>query len=77
MITVEVLNNDVVAALKRLKKKLGRDGLFRERQRHIAYEGRGARRRRKDLEALKRNRKVAANALKSTNRPATREEGVR
>jgi small subunit ribosomal protein S21 len=56
---VFVRDNNVDQALKVLKKKLQREGLFRELKRRRAYEKPSERRARKASEAVRRTRKLA------------------
>lgn len=55
---VYVRDNDVNAALRILKKKLQRDGTFREMKRRRAYEKPSERRAREKGEAVRRYRKA-------------------
>lgn len=56
---VIVRDNNVDQALKVLKKKLQREGLFREMKRRRAYEKPSEKRARKAGEAVRRARKLA------------------
>ncbi|MEC9367301.1 MAG: 30S ribosomal protein S21 [Pseudomonadota bacterium] len=56
---VFVRDNNVDQALRVLKKKLQREGLFRELKRRKAYEKPSERRARKAGEAVRRARKAA------------------
>ena len=56
---VFVRDNDVDQALRILKKKLQRDGLFREIKRRKAYEKPSERKAREKTEAIRRGRKAA------------------
>src|SRR5215831_17774956 len=56
---VFVLDNNVEQALRILKKKLQRDGLFREIRRRKAYEKPSERKAREKVEAIRRVRKAA------------------
>ena len=56
---VFVRNNDVDKALRILKKKLQREGLFREMKAKRAYEKPSEKRAREKGEAIRRNRKAA------------------
>lgn len=56
---VLVRDNNVDQALKVLKKKLQREGLFREMKRRRAYEKPSERRAREKAEAVRRTRKAA------------------
>lgn len=54
---IKVSNNDVNYALKKLKRKLQQDGMFRELRNRRSYEKPNVRRRRKTQEAQRRLRK--------------------
>ena len=56
---VFVRDNNVDQALRILKKKLQRDGLFREIRRRKAYEKPSERKAREKREAIRRGRKAA------------------
>ena len=56
---VTVRDNNVDQALRALKKKLQREGLFREMKRRRAYEKPSEKRARKASEAVRRARKLA------------------
>ena len=56
---VLVRDNNVDQALKALKRKLQREGLFRELKRRRSYEKPSERRARKASEAVRRARKLA------------------
>ena len=56
---VQVRDNNVDQALRVLKKKLQREGLFREIKRRRAYEKPSERRAREKSEAIRRGRKAA------------------
>jgi small subunit ribosomal protein S21 len=55
---VFVRDNDINAALRVLKKKMQREGVFREMKRRRAYEKPSERRAREAAEAARRHRKV-------------------
>jgi small subunit ribosomal protein S21 len=55
---VFVRDNDVNAALRVLKKKMQREGIFREMKLRRAYEKPSERRAREKAEAVRRQRKV-------------------
>lgn len=59
IIQVFVRDNNVDQALKLLKRKLQREGLFRELRRRRAYEKPSERRARRASEAIRRSRKLA------------------
>jgi small subunit ribosomal protein S21 len=56
---VLVRDNNVDQALKALKKKMQREGLFREMKLHNHYEKPSERRAREKAEAIRRARKLA------------------
>jgi small subunit ribosomal protein S21 len=56
---VFVRDNNVDQALKVLKKKMQREGIFREMRQHGAYEKPSERRNREKAEAIRRARKLA------------------
>ena len=56
---VFVRDNNVDHALRVLKKKLQRDGLFREIKRRKAYEKASERKAREKVEGIRRGRKAA------------------
>lgn len=58
-IQVFVRDNNVDQALKLLKRKLQREGVFRELRRRRAYEKPSERRAREASEAIRRQRKLA------------------
>ncbi len=60
---VSVRDNDVDQALRALKKKMQREGIFREMKRRRAYEKPSERRTRKKAEAVRRARKLERKRL--------------
>ena len=60
---VSVRDNNVDQALKVLKKKMQREGTFREMKRRRHYEKPSEKRQRKKAEAVRRARKVARKQL--------------
>jgi small subunit ribosomal protein S21 len=56
---VLVRDNNVDQALKALKKKMQREGSFREMKRHVHYEKPSEKRARQKAEAVRRARKLA------------------
>lgn len=54
---IKVNNNDINHAVKKLKRKLQQDGMFRELKNRRHYEKPSVRRRRKAMEAERRLRK--------------------
>ena len=59
MVNVEVRGNDVNQALRRLKKTLNREGVFREMKMRRHYEKPTEKRQRKKREAVRRALKAA------------------
>ena len=60
---VFVRENDVDQALRALKKKMQREGIFREMKRRRAYEKPSERRTRQKAEAIRRARKLERKRL--------------
>jgi small subunit ribosomal protein S21 len=60
---VFVRDNDVNGALRVLKKKMQREGVFREMKRRRAYEKPSERRVRERAEAVRRHRKMLRKRL--------------
>jgi len=56
---VLVRDNNIEQALKVLKKRMQREGVFREMKQHRAYEKPSERRVREQAEAVRRHRKAA------------------
>jgi small subunit ribosomal protein S21 len=56
---VVVRDNNVEQALRALKKKMQREGVFREMKRRTAYEKPSEKRAREKSEAIRRSRKAA------------------
>ena len=59
IVQVVVRDNNVDQALKALKKKMQREGVFREMKARRAYEKPSEKRARQKSEAVRRNRKAA------------------
>ncbi|MBM3569678.1 MAG: 30S ribosomal protein S21 [Alphaproteobacteria bacterium] len=59
MVQVVVRDNNVDQALRALKKKMQREGLFREMKMRRSYEKPSERRAREQAEAIRRARKLA------------------
>ncbi len=59
MVQIFVRDNNVDQALKALKKKMQREGSFREMKRHVHYEKPSEKRARQKAEAVRRARKLA------------------
>jgi small subunit ribosomal protein S21 len=57
-VKIEVVDNQIEAALKALKKQMLRDGLFQEMKRRAHYEKPSVKRKRKAAQARKRRRKA-------------------
>lgn len=54
---VEVFNNDLGKALRKLKKKLSDDGIFQELRQREFYQSKGTKRRLAKLAAIRRYKK--------------------
>ncbi|MEM9469408.1 MAG: 30S ribosomal protein S21 [Pseudomonadota bacterium] len=59
MVTVNVRDNNVDQALRVLKKKMQREGIFREMKMRKDFEKPSQRRKREKAEAVRRARKLA------------------
>lgn len=59
MVQIVVRDNNVDQALRILKKKMQREGIFREMKRHRFYEKPSEKRVREKQEAVRRTRKLA------------------
>lgn len=57
-VKIDVVDNQIEAALKALKKQMQRDGLFQEMKRRAHYEKPSVKRKRKQALARKRRRKA-------------------
>ena len=62
-IQVTVKDNNVEQALRNLKKKMQREGIWREMKRNRSYEKPSERRVRKKAEAIRRSRKLERKRL--------------
>jgi len=60
---VFVRDNDINGALRALKKKMQREGTFREMKRRRSYEKPSERRAREQAEAIRRHRKMLRKRL--------------
>ncbi|MBF0134870.1 MAG: 30S ribosomal protein S21 [Magnetococcus sp. DMHC-1] len=60
---VEVYDNNVDQAIRVLKKKMNREGMFREMKKRKFFEKPSERRRRKKAEAVRRLRKKLRRAI--------------
>ena len=69
LVQIFVRDNNVDQALKALKKKMQREGSFREMKRHVHYEKPSEKRARQQAEAVRRARKLARKRIQ-------RESGV-
>jgi len=58
-VQVHVRDNNVDQALRALKKKMQREGIFRELKLRVAYEKPSEKRARQQAEAIRRSRKLA------------------
>jgi small subunit ribosomal protein S21 len=56
-VEVKVLNNDLNKAMRQMKRKLQQEGMFRELKKRRFHEKPSAKRKRKQLESLRRERK--------------------
>jgi small subunit ribosomal protein S21 len=71
-VQVLVRDNNVDQALRALKKKMQREGSFREMKRHVHYEKPSEKRARQQAEAVRRARKLARKRLqREGGAPAT------
>ncbi|HVZ30052.1 MAG TPA: 30S ribosomal protein S21 [Asticcacaulis sp.] len=75
LVQIFVRDNNVDQALKALKKKMQREGSFREMKRHVHYEKPSEKRARQQAEAVRRARKLARKRIQreggmGTGRPA-------
>lgn len=59
---IEVVDNQIEAALKTLRKEMLKDGLFKEMKHRQRYEKPSLKRKRKQAEARKRRRRAARRA---------------
>ena len=60
---VFVRDNDMNSALRTLKRKMQREGVFREMKRHRAFEKPSVRKAREKVEAIRRARKALRKRL--------------
>ena len=77
LVQIFVRDNNVDQALKALKKKMQREGSFREMKRHVHYEKPSEKRARQQAEAVRRARKLARKRIQResgvpTGRPAAK-----
>lgn len=63
LVQIFVRDNNVDQALKALKKKMQREGSFREMKRHVHFEKPSEKRARQQAEAVRRARKLARKRL--------------
>ena len=59
---IEVVDNQIEAALKALKKEMVKEGVFKEMKHRAHYEKPSVKRKRKQAEARKKRRKAARRA---------------
>jgi small subunit ribosomal protein S21 len=64
-VKITVVENQIEAALKALKKQMLKDGLFQEMKRRTHYEKPSVKRKRKQAMARKRRRRALARARPS------------
>jgi small subunit ribosomal protein S21 len=76
-VQVFVRDNNVDQALKVLKKKMQRDGVFREMRLRKHYEKPSERRAREKSEAIRRDRKLAHKKLQREGLPPMKPRPVR
>jgi small subunit ribosomal protein S21 len=62
---IEVLDNQIEAALKALKKRMQKEGLFQEMKRRAHYEKPSVKRKRKSAQARKKRRKAMKRMLQN------------
>ncbi|MSP68236.1 MAG: 30S ribosomal protein S21 [Alphaproteobacteria bacterium] len=67
MVHVPVRDNNIDQALKQLKKKMQREGIFREMKMRRSYEKPSERRVREQAEAIRRARKLARKRAERDN----------
>jgi len=75
---VDVRDNNVDQALRALKKKMQREGLFREMKARRAYEKPSEKRAREKADAIRRSRKLARKqAQREGLLPAPKKKAIR
>ena len=62
MLRIAVVDNQIEAALKTLKKQMLKDGLFQEMKRRAHYEKPSVKRKRKQAQARKKRRRALQRA---------------
>ncbi len=72
LVQIFVRDNNVDQALKALKKKMQREGSFREMKRHVHYEKPSEKRARQQAEAVRRARKLARKRIQREGGGLTR-----
>lgn len=78
LVQIFVRDNNVDQALKALKKKMQREGSFREMKRHVHYEKPSEKRARQKAEAVRRARKLARKRMQREGLlPSTKPAGRR
>ncbi len=65
---IEVVDNQIEAALKALKKQMVKGGIFKEMKRRAYYEKPSVKRKRKQAEARKKRRKAMRRAQSDDDR---------
>jgi ribosomal protein S21 len=61
-IRIDVYNNDVSRALRKLKKKLAEDGIFQDLKNREYFESKGTKRRKAKEAAIRRHKKQMRDA---------------
>ena len=61
-IRIDVYNNDVSRALRKLKKKLAEDGIFQDLKNREYFESKGTKRRKAKEDAIRRHKKQMRDA---------------
>jgi small subunit ribosomal protein S21 len=77
IVQIFVRDNNVDQALKALKKKMQREGSFREMKRHVHYEKPSEKRARQKAEAVRRARKLARKRMQREGLIAAPKKPVR
>ena len=66
---IEVVDNQIEAALKTLRKEMVKEGLFKEMKLRAHYEKPSVKRKRKEAEARKKRRRAARRAQARSAEP--------
>jgi len=77
IVQIFVRDNNVDQALKALKKKMQREGSFREMKRHVHFEKPSEKRARQKAEAVRRARKLARKRMQREGLIAAPKKPVR